>query len=183
MDNKYTLKEILMTSAFRRITNTSAAPRDLYDTGGPAPDLSGFDAKYVWVPQSEFLRELYPQGHRILDPSYYKNDWIQVKEDLPDGRSVKHWVEREVARCVVPFQYVIKTQQLIHVQRMRGEIGADLNILAHGEIRHEVIRLKDIAEVLAAIARECAVAQGVERLPVEQDRAAVRRFDAADDIE
>lgn len=115
MDNKYTLKEILMTSAFRRITNTSAAPRDLYDTGGPAPDLSGFDAKYVWVPQSEFLRELYPQGHRILDPSYYKNDWIQVKEDLPDGRSVKHWVEREVARCVVPFQYVIKTQQLIHV--------------------------------------------------------------------
>ena len=87
----------------------------MLDTGGPAPDLSGFDAKFAWVPQSEFLRELYPQGHKILNPTVYKNDWIQVKEELPDGTIRKHWVEREVARVPVPFQYVIKTQQLIHL--------------------------------------------------------------------
>lgn len=110
----FKLKDTLMASAFRRITPAGAVPL-LLDTGGPAPDLSGFDAKFAWVPQSEFLRELYPQGHRILDPTFYKNDWIQVKEELPDGSVKKHWVEREVARVPVPFQYVIKTQQLIHL--------------------------------------------------------------------
>lgn len=107
------LKDILMASAFRRITPDGRCPLIL-DMGGPAPDLSSYDAKYSWVPQAEFLRELYPQGHKILDPTIYKNDFIQVKEELPDGTSVKHWVEREVARVAVPFQYVIKTQQLIH---------------------------------------------------------------------
>ena len=110
----FKLKDILMASAFRRITPLGAVP-EILDTGGPAPDLSGFDAKFTWIPQSEFLRELYPQGHRILDPAIYKNDWLQVKEELPDGRVVKHWVEREVARVPVPFQYVIKTQQVIHL--------------------------------------------------------------------
>lgn len=110
----FKLKDIMMASAFRRITPFGAVPLIL-DVGGPAPDLSGFDAKYAWVPQSEFLRELYPQGHKILDPAIYKNDFIQVKEDLPDGTSVKHWVERQVARVSVPFQYVIKTQQVIHL--------------------------------------------------------------------
>lgn len=110
----FKLKDIMMASAFRRITPFGRAPLIL-DTGGPAPDLSAYDAKFAWVPQSEFLRELYPQGHKILDPSIYKNDFIQVKEELPDGTSVKHWVEREVARVAVPFQYVIKTQQLIHL--------------------------------------------------------------------
>ena len=110
----FKLKDIMMASAFRRITPLGAVPLIL-DVGGPAPDLSGYDAKFAWVPQSEFLRELYPQGHRILDPTIYKNDWIQVKEELPDGHTVKHWVEREVARVAVPFQYVIKTQQVIHL--------------------------------------------------------------------
>lgn len=110
----FKLKDALMASAFRRITPLGSVPLIL-DTGGPAPDLSNFDAKYAWVPQSEFLRELYPQGHKILDPTVYKNDWIQVKEELSDGSVRKHWVEREVARVPVPFQYVIKTQQLIHV--------------------------------------------------------------------
>lgn len=114
MEYNLKLNQILMASAFRRITPFGAVPL-IFDTGGPAPDLSGFDAKFAWVPQSEFLRELYPQGHRILDPNFYKNDWIQVKEELPDGTVVKHWVEREVARVPVPFQYVIKTQQLIHI--------------------------------------------------------------------
>lgn len=110
----FKLKDIMMASAFRRITPIGAVPQIL-DVDGPAPDLSGFDAKYAWIPQSEFLRELYPQGHRILDPGVYKNDWIQVEEDMPDGRKMKHWVEREVARVSVPFQYVIKTQQVIHL--------------------------------------------------------------------
>lgn len=110
----YKLKDIVMTSAFRRITPIGSVPLIL-DTGGPAPDLTGYDAKYAWIPQSEFLRELYPQGHKIFDKSIYKNDFIQVKEELPDGNVVKHWVEREVARVAAPFQYVIKTQQLIHL--------------------------------------------------------------------
>lgn len=110
----FKLKDIMMASAFRRITPLGAVPLIL-DVGGSAPDLSGYDAKYAWVPQSEFLRELYPQGHRILDPKIYKNDWLQVEEELPDGRKIKHWVEREVARVSVPFQYVIKTQQVIHL--------------------------------------------------------------------
>ena len=110
----YKFNDIVMTSAFRRITPIGRVPLIL-DTGGPAPDLTGYDAKYAWVPQSEFLRELYPQGHKILDPAIYKNDFIQVKEELPDGRVEKHWVEREVARAAIPFQYVIKTQQVIHL--------------------------------------------------------------------
>lgn len=110
----FKLKDILMASAFRRITPLGAVP-EILDTGGPAPDLSGFDAKFAWVPQSEFLRELYPQGHKILNPAIYKNDYIQVEEELPGGQKVKHWVEREVARVPVPFQYVIKTQQVIHL--------------------------------------------------------------------
>lgn len=110
----FKLKDILMASAFRRITPLGAIP-EILDTGGPAPDLSCFDAKFTWVPQSEFLRELYPQGHKILNPAIYKNDYIQVEEELPGGQKVKHWVEREVARVPVPFQYVIKTQQVIHL--------------------------------------------------------------------
>ena len=114
MAYSFKLKDIMMASAFRRITPLEHVPLIL-DTGGPAPDLSGYDAKYAWVPQSEFLRELYPQGHKILDKTYYKNDFILVKEELPGGKKVKHWVEREVARIAVPFQYVIKTQQVIHL--------------------------------------------------------------------
>lgn len=110
----FKLKDILMASAFRRITYMGHVPLIL-DTGGPAPDLSAYDAKFAWVPQSEFLRELYPQGHRIFDPSIYKDDYIQVKEELTGGQYVKHWVERPVARVAVPFQYVIKTQQVIHL--------------------------------------------------------------------
>ena len=114
MAYSFKLKDIMMASAFRRITSIQHVPLIL-DTGGPAPDLSAYDAKYAWVPQAEFLRELYPQGHKIFDKNYYKNDFIQVKEDLPDGTTAKHWVEREVARIAVPFQYVIKTQQVIHL--------------------------------------------------------------------
>lgn len=114
MDYNYTFKDILTTSAFRRITPFGGIP-PVPDVGNNAPDLSQFDAKYVWIPQSEFLRELYPQGHRILNPLFYKNDWLQVEEEMPDGSKQKHWVERQVARCAVPFQYIIKTQQLIHL--------------------------------------------------------------------
>ena len=110
----FKLKDILMASAFRRITPLGAIP-EILDTGGPAPDLSGFDEKFSWIPLSECLRELYPQGHKIRNPAIYKNDYIQVEEELPSGQKVKHWVEREVARVPVPFQYVIKTQQVIHL--------------------------------------------------------------------
>ena len=40
----FKLKDIMMASAFRRITPFGAVPLIL-DVGGPAPDLSGFDAK------------------------------------------------------------------------------------------------------------------------------------------
>ena len=62
---------------------------------------------YSIVSQSEFLREYYPSGHKIHDPSYYAD---RIKTD-DKGNKYMHFVER----VAFDMQQVITTKQLTHL--------------------------------------------------------------------
>lgn len=113
--------DLLTVEPYRRIlpSGKSYFPID-YNMGGVAPDIeAGYRPLYELVPRSEFLRELYPSGHRIYDPLYYKDEFkqVEVKYEDADGntRTSTRWVKQMVDRVAVPFQYIIKTQHNIHM--------------------------------------------------------------------
>ena len=62
------------------------------------------------IPQSEFLREFYPSGHKINDTGYYPDKLTRV---TIDGK--EQWAFEKVSRCAFPFQYIITIKQLIHL--------------------------------------------------------------------
>lgn len=101
------LKNILTKEPFKRIAPSISASEYAID------NPSVIEAKPTWVavPQSEFLREYYPSGHKINDPLYYP-DKIHVEED-DEGR--KRYYTEKMIRCAFPFQSIIATKQIIHV--------------------------------------------------------------------
>lgn len=114
----FKVKNVLYAEPFRQI---------IPEFGIPSRETDGFlfnsdiyvNPRWRIVPQSDFLRQLYPSGHNILDPKYYPDEISQTEVDIEneDGTVTrkKMWVRREVSRVALPLQYVIKTQQNIHL--------------------------------------------------------------------
>lgn len=111
------VKTLLVKEPFKRVI-----PKGHY---GPNPIVTdntvGYAAidrpLYEIVTQSDFLRELYPSGHKINDPIWYPdkityNDSQEVKE-ANNGKGA--WVTERVTRSVVPFQFIILLKHLAHL--------------------------------------------------------------------
>lgn len=69
------------------------------------------------VPDGQPLREYYPSGHLINDPTYYP-DRIKYDEEK------KQFFTEKVVRCAFPLQMIITAQHLVHI--------------AGNDIRHEL---------------------------------------------
>jgi hypothetical protein len=63
---------------------------------------------YKVLYQSDFIRQLYPSGHKINSPEWYPD---KIKYDEEN----KRFVTQRVVRCAFPFQYIILVQQLVHL--------------------------------------------------------------------
>lgn len=60
------------------------------------------------VSEGQFVREYYPSGHLINDPSYYPD---RTKYD----EETKQFFTEKVVRCSFPLQMIITAQHLVHV--------------------------------------------------------------------
>lgn len=130
-------KTLLVKEPFKRVI-----PKGDY---GPNPiisdDVMGQAVSsrplYQIVYQSDFLRELYPSGHKINDPVWYPdkvtyNDSPEVKE-ANNGKGA--WVTERVTRSAVPFQFIILLKHLTHLG------GNQLNIMSSN--RTQTQQMKD----------------------------------------
>lgn len=101
------LKEVLLKEPFKRIKPNLGLSQ--YAVDSP----SAVDSQPSWtaIPQSEFLREYYPTGHKINDPLYYPD---KLHKEIDDDGKVKYYTERMI-RCTFPFQNIIATKQIIHI--------------------------------------------------------------------
>lgn len=112
--------DLLIAEPYRRIRPMADEPWPVdYGAGGVVTDIEGaYRPVYDLIPRSEFLRELYPSGHRINDPAYFPDEYkqVEVKYQADNGETMTalQWVRQKVDRVAVPFQYIIKTQRNIH---------------------------------------------------------------------
>ena len=73
------------------------------------------------VTQGDFLREYYPSGHKINDPSYYpdifKEESVPVLDENGNetGRFERRLYRERVPRYSFAFQQIITTKQLMHL--------------------------------------------------------------------
>lgn len=72
-----------------------------------APDDTGANS-FISVPQSDFICELHPSGHKINSPLYYPD---KIKYDEQN----KRYFTQKVIRTAFPFQRIILVQQLVHL--------------------------------------------------------------------
>lgn len=101
------ITDLLTKKPFVRIIPSDSVKNPLTTnevTGLSADSPVSYEVMY----QSDFLRELYPSGHRINSPIWYPD---KLKYDEKD----KKFVKQKVVRCAFPFQYIILTQQLVHL--------------------------------------------------------------------
>lgn len=110
------IKDLLVRRAFVRPMPQQFNPSAL--TRRPERAIAPND-NTLWriVPSGQFISEYYPSGHRINDPTYYR-DRIKYDEDK------KQFYTEKVVRCAFPFQMIITAQHLVH--------------LAGNDIRHEL---------------------------------------------
>lgn len=127
------VKTLLIKEPFKRIIpkgNYAPGPLVTDAAVGCAPQEQPI---YQLVPQSDFLRELYPSGHKIKDPVWYPdkvsyNDSQEVKE-ANNGKGA--WVTEKVTRCTVPFQFIILLKHLVHA------CGNPLEIMSSNRVQTE----------------------------------------------
>lgn len=88
---------------------------------------------YEIIPQSDFLRELYPSGHKINDPVWYpdKTTYMDSDEVKSANGGKGAWVTERVSRCAVPFQFIILLKHLVHLG------GNKLNIMSSNRVQSE----------------------------------------------
>jgi len=103
-----TLDRIITKMPFRRILPDVYRGMTGYTVNqGESTHVPQPDDYYITVSQSDFLREYYPSGHKIHDPTYYMD---RIKED-DKGNKYIHYVER----VAFPLQQVVTTKQLTHL--------------------------------------------------------------------
>lgn len=127
------VKSLLVKEPFKRVI-----PKGHY---GPNPIITdsavstcGQDIPlFEVISQADFLRELYPSGHRINDPEWYPdkvtyNDSEEVKQ-INGGKGA--WVTEKVTRNAVPFQFIILLKHLAHLG------GNQLDIMSSNRVQSQ----------------------------------------------
>ena len=116
--------------------------------------------------------------------------WLVAEEDvriLHDGAADGHALLLATGELVGQLVPVLvepeRVQQLVNIQRRVREIGADLDVLLDVQVGDQVIELKDVAQVLAAVLRERFLAHVLELVAADGDEARVGAVDPADDVQ
>ena len=86
---------------------------------------------------------------------------------------------RELVAVLVEAQ---RTQQVVNVERVFGQVRRDLDVFLDGEIGHQVVELEDKAQLAAAILAQVAGVERGEVAAVHQNRAGVSILQAADQV-
>lgn len=103
----------------------------IYTDGDPAHPVEGRPSYKVRT-QADFLREYYPSGHQINDPSYYPNIYreeeVEVLDNLgmPTGKKKKNVYVELVPRYAFAFQRLISVKQMVHL--CGNDMQFDFNI-------------------------------------------------------
>lgn len=86
---------------------------------------------YEVIPQADFIRELYPSGHKINDPVWYPDKTTYMDSDEVKGANNGKgaWVTERVTRCAVPFQFIILLKHLTHLG------GNPINIMSSNRVQ------------------------------------------------
>lgn len=66
-----------------------------------------------------------------------------------------------------------RVQKLSDVQRIVRQVSADLDIFLHGQVADEVVKLENIAEMLAAVARQPFFAEILQFVAADGDVAGI----------
>jgi hypothetical protein len=67
------------------------------------------------IPQSQFLRELDTNGHKILSDLYYPDIWKKVPNDDKNPAGDFHWIVKHVERVSIAIQQMILYKRLTHL--------------------------------------------------------------------
>ena len=87
---------------------------------------------------------------------------------------------RELVAMLVKAQ---RTQQVVDIERVFGQVRRDLDVFLDGEIGHQVVELEDKAQLTAAILAQVGRLEHREVAAVHHDGAAVSILQAADQVE
>ena len=103
----------LLKRPFVRVLPLFMPPR-FTDNPLVATEVNESNIQFAILTQSDFLRELYPSGHKILDPHYYPDQYIyDESEEVKAANGGKGaWMRRSVYRYAAPLQFVILIKQL-----------------------------------------------------------------------
>lgn len=126
-------KALLVKDPFKRVV-----PKGDYR---PRPIINGDYSGYMVidyplfeiVSQADFVRELYPSGHKINDPMWYpdKMSYLDTDEVREANNGKGAWVTERVTRTTVPFQFIILLKHLIHLG------GNPVNIMSSNRVQTE----------------------------------------------
>lgn len=75
-----------------------------------------------------------------------------------------------------------RTQQVVDIERVFGQVRRDLDVLLDGEIGHQVVELEDKTQLTAAILAQVGRLEHREVAAVHHDGAAVGILQAADQV-
>ena len=76
-----------------------------------------------------------------------------------------------------------RTQQVVDIERVFGQVRRDLDVLLDGKVGHQVVELEDKTQLSAAILAQIGRFEHREVAAVHHDGAAVGILQAADQIE
>lgn len=111
--------------------------------------------EYDIITQSDFLREFYPTGHAINDPSIYpdiyREEVIQITDENgePTGKTKKQIYKELVPRYSFAFQQIIATKQIVHLcgndiqfelnkEQPTGEEENDFSLFREGWLKKDM---------------------------------------------
>ena len=76
-----------------------------------------------------------------------------------------------------------RTQEIVDIERVFGQVRRDLDVFLDGEIGHQVVELEDKAQLTAAILAQVGRLEHREVAAVHHDGAGVGILQAADQVE
>ena len=101
-------KEILVKKPFFQITSHRPLTEKVVTDKNNTKEYYNDIPMYRVITQEEMLRQYFPSGHKINNPTLYPDIWKQNPED-------KQWYRQPITRCALGFQQVIATKHIIHI--------------------------------------------------------------------
>lgn len=109
------LKDLKTKKPWRRVR-----PEGYMMGGSPSPDY-GCEKESLVLNQNDFLKELYPSGHKINSeyfyPDIFRYEEVPVldSEGNPTGNTKREYYRELMPRYSFAFQRIIATKQLVHL--------------------------------------------------------------------